>query len=311
MANPGIEHNKKIDEAIAAFNKDMTQQKLTAVLEALAFCMRAGGGLLVPAEPLVAGQKSGAFQARKLALEEGEVFAAFTGEEEAAKAPECSLVLYDIKEFLKFVLRHEYITGLLLNPWGGSLLLRRPLIQLLLEADKPENHIYFEVCDITTLKTECIVNAANETLLGGGGVDGAIHAAAGPELLAECRTLGGCRTGEAKITFAYNLPCKYVIHTVGPVYSGSSSDPQQLRDCYRNSLELAKQYGLHSIAFPAISTGAYHYPLDEAIPVAMDTVAAWLHENPGYGMAVIFSCHDQMTYSLYLEYAKKCNQKQK
>ena len=310
MANPEIRHNKIISEATAAFNKEQTRDNLQAALEAVLACMRAGGGFIVPAEPAVPGQKSGVFQARRLEADGKTLFAAFTGEAEAEKAPETSLVVYDIKEFIKFTLRNNHIDGLLLDPWGESLLLGRELLQLILDADKPENHIYFEVCDITTLKTECIVNAANETLLGGGGVDGAIHAAAGPELLAECRTLGGCKTGEAKITFAYKLPAKYVIHTVGPVYSGSADDPLQLAACYRNSLELAKKYDLHSIAFPAISTGAYHYPLDEAIPVAMDTVAQWLHENKEYGMAVIFSCHDQMTYSLYLEYAKSCAAKQ-
>ena len=153
--------------------------------------------------------------------------------------------------------------------------------------------------DITTMRVDAIVNAAKESLLGGGGVDGAIHRAAGPELLAECRTLHGCRTGEAKITKGYRLKAKYIIHTVGSIYSGTSEDAVQLADCYRNSLELAKTYDIHSIAFPAISTGVYGYPLDAATQIAVDTVTDWLQSHANYDMRVIFCCFDARTAQAY------------
>ena len=155
--------------------------------------------------------------------------------------------------------------------------------------------------DITTLHCDAIVNAANRSLLGGGGVDGAIHRAAGTELLEECRTLGGCRTGEAKITKGYRLPAKFVIHTVGPVYSGAPEDALLLADCYRNSLDLARENGVRTIAFLAISTGVYGYPVREATKVAMYTVKKWLADNSDYPMEVTFCCFDERTRKVYEE----------
>lgn len=167
--------------------------------------------------------------------------------------------------------------------------------------------ILFDLGDITKLNCDAIVNAANKTLLGGGGVDGAIHRAAGRELLAECRTLGGCNTGEAKITKGYKLKAKYVIHTVGPIYSGKDSDAADLANCYKNSLDLARKHDIHSIAFPAISTGVYHYPLEEATRIALTTVDNWLKANADYNIEIIFSCFDKRTYSVYIDTAKKLN----
>lgn len=161
--------------------------------------------------------------------------------------------------------------------------------------------IRVEKGDITKLSVDAIVNAANSTLLGGGGVDGAIHRAAGPELLAECRTLGGCRTREAKITGGYNLPAKYVIHTVGPIYSGSESDPENLYNCYLNSLNLARANDVHSIAFPCISTGVYGYPKDKAAQVSLKAAEDWIKSNSDYDMEIIFCCFDDRSCGLYKE----------
>ena len=166
-------------------------------------------------------------------------------------------------------------------------------------SEKVKNQIQVVQGDITKLDCDGIVNAANRSLLGGGGVDGAIHRAAGPELLAECRTLHGCRTGEAKITKGYRLKAKYIIHTVGPIYSGTAEDAAQLADCYRNSLDLAKEHDVHSIAFPAISTGVYGYPLEDATEIAVKTVAQWLEAHADYAMQVIFCCFDARTERVY------------
>lgn len=159
--------------------------------------------------------------------------------------------------------------------------------------------------DITKLTVDAIVNAANKSLLGGLGVDGAIHQAAGPELLAECRQLHGCETGQAKITKGYQLPAKFVIHTVGPIYSGSKQDNELLKDCYINSLDLAKAHNLHSIAFPAISTGAYGFPAAPAAHIAFTAVQSWLLEHSDYQMKVIMCAFDAKTAELYRAEVKK------
>ena len=158
--------------------------------------------------------------------------------------------------------------------------------------------------NIVNFQGDCIVNSAHSSLLGGGGVDGAIHRAAGSELLEECRMLGGCNTGDAKITKGYNLPTKYVIHAVGPIYNqyGELKSKILLSRCYKKSLDLAKSNNIHTIAFPSISTGIYGYPLNKAANIAIKTVNRWLKRNK-YDINITFVCYDDETYLAYVKYA--------
>ncbi|MDJ0950015.1 MAG: O-acetyl-ADP-ribose deacetylase [Alphaproteobacteria bacterium] len=168
-------------------------------------------------------------------------------------------------------------------------------------SDELDTRLSVEQGDITRQQVDAIVNAANESLLGGGGVDGAIHRAAGPELLAECRSVGGCPTGEARLTQGYRLPAKYVIHTVGPVWHGGGQDEDALlAACYRNSLALAAEHGVRSIAFPAISTGVYRFPLERATRLAVETVRRVLASSE-LPERVVFVCFDEATTAVYRE----------
>jgi O-acetyl-ADP-ribose deacetylase (regulator of RNase III) len=156
------------------------------------------------------------------------------------------------------------------------------------------------LCDITTLDADAIVNAANESLLGGGGVDGAIHRAAGPELLAACRSLGGCPTGEARITEGYRLPARWVIHTVGPVWHGGNDhEAAKLASCYRSSMELAGRHGIRSIAFPAISCGVYGFPLRRAAGIAVSETLG--HPAAARMERIVFACFDRQVLAVYRE----------
>jgi len=161
--------------------------------------------------------------------------------------------------------------------------------------------------DITEQKVDAIVNAANTSLLGGGGVDGAIHRAAGPKLLEECRTLNGCPTGEARITRGYKLPAKWVIHTVGPVWcDGKNKEDEMLAKCYRSCFALAKQHKIKTIAFPSISTGAYHFPREKAAVIAINEIKKMLKRYPSIKQVNIV-CFDDKTYNCYLAIVKKSN----
>ncbi len=191
------------------------------------------------------------------------------------------------------------------SEWPGQNLLGRALMELRSEFSEAESENNTEIRmvrgDITKVSdVEAIVNAANRSLLGGGGVDGAIHRAAGPKLLEECRKLHGCDTGEAKLTAAYDLPCQYIIHTVGPVWNGGNQgEADLLANCYRNSLQLAVQKGIRNVAFPSISTGVYSYPVDEAAKIAVHTVNQFIEEHPGELDLVEWVLFDQATYDVY------------
>lgn len=164
--------------------------------------------------------------------------------------------------------------------------------------------IGFVVADITKLDTDAIVNAANTTLLGGGGVDGAIHKAAGIRLLPACIKLHGCRTGEAKLTKGYSLKARYIIHTVGPRYRGRPDDERLLYSCYKNSLDLAKKNGIRSIAFPSVSTGAYGYPAEEAARTALKAMTDWLDSNKDYDIGITVCCFDEAMRAIYMQESK-------
>ena len=230
------------------------------------------------------------------------VLVGFTNQDEIEKGGPTSIININIDDFLCRALLFSDVEGIAINPWGNAFTLNKEMIKRIFEGNLPverENIICITTADITTVETTAIVNAANETLLGGGGVDGAIHRAAGPELKEACRKLNGCRTGEAKITPGFNLKANHVIHTVGPIYSGKPEDAEMLRRCYWNSLELARENDIHSIAFPAISTGVYGYPKGEAAYIALLTVNEWMLVNPHYGMAVMMACFDKETEELY------------
>lgn len=164
---------------------------------------------------------------------------------------------------------------------------------------EPELELSAILADITTLEVDALVNAANTSLLGGGGVDGAIHRAAGPELLEACRSLGGCRTGEARITAGYRLRARYIIHTAGPVWTGGDrGEPQLLQSCYQRSLELAVEHGIRTVAFPAISTGIYGFPIERAAAIAVSTVRAF--KSPGSRLrTVVFCCYSASDLAVY------------
>ena len=323
--------NELIESAIIDFYKQRNGDTFAGILNALYLTMKNDGQFIVPVETpetllnmfdidkikvgdTITSTCDVRMKLQKIiANDKKEWYAAFTNMSEVEKGASTSTITQPIEHFLKAVLETEGVEGVIINPWDNAFSLDKDAIKLFFEAcenNATRRGIYLELGDITKLDVDCIVNAANKSLLGGGGVDGAIHRAAGPGLLQECRGLHGCETGDAKITKGYNLPAQYVIHTVGPIYSGHPMDERHLHNCYYNSLNLAKKHDIHSIAFPAISTGAYHYPLRDAVCVAMKAISSWMTDNQDYEMVVIICCFDRKTYDTYDSFMEYCRNRE-
>lgn len=292
-----------MQNAIHAYAKDNGSAQLTHILRAFHNLMSEGFEVYIPTIQVPTNKEQLCLQTRT--TDSGDTYVvAYTSSEQVALATDVSSTITSpLVNYIHGILQMQGIEGLIVNPHDEYpfTIQKKMLEELFKEFRKSplRNAISVERTDITALNCDCIVNAANSSLLGGGGVDGAIHAAAGRKLLEECRTLGGCATGEAKITFGYELAAPYVIHTVGPIYNGELNQREELASCYINSLELAKKHHLHSIAFPAISTGAYAYPLEEATSIAYLAVVQWLKANNNYGMHVIFTCFNSAVYKAY------------
>ena len=225
----------------------------------------------------------------------------FTSMEEAEKGAETEISPQKLAQIMSEALTWSDCEGIVINPWGKKLYMTKENIRAILDFT-PVSHLSLIKADITKMHVDVIVNAANSTLLGGSGVDGAIHRAAGKELLEECRKLGGCKTGEAKLTKAYKLHAKYIAHTVGPIYSGKPTDAAELASAYYNSMELAYRNGARSIAFPCISTGVYGYPKAEAAQVASMAVFKWLQAHADHVMDVYFCCFSDEDIKAYKDF---------
>lgn len=243
----------------------------------------------------------------------------FTSEEAATAANEDdedeednykTLLPFYIEDVMGQIEDSDEIDGAVIDPWTNGFPVPKEIVDEVFNGDDDDDEDEEGVAainlihgNIQDMDTDCIVNSANNMLNpGAGGVDKDIHDAAGEGLAAECRTLHGCRTGEAKITDAYDLKCNYVIHTVGPMYSNKPEDEEDLADCYENCLYMAREHGLHSIAFPCISTGYFGYPKEDACDIAVQTVLDWLGDNDDYEMSITFCCKDDENYDIYQDY---------
>lgn len=236
----------------------------------------------------------------------------FTSEETAEAGDEedgedtGTLLPFFIGDVMEQIEDSDEIEGAVIDPWTDGFPLPKELFEDIFDDDDDDDDVVginLVHGNIEDIECDCIVNSANNTLIpGAGGVDKDIHDAAGEGLAEECRALHGCRTGEAKITDAYDLEADYVIHTVGPIYSGKPKDEDDLADCYESCLYTAREHGLHSIAFPCISTGYFGFPKEDACDIAVQTVLSWLADNDDYKIGITFCCQDQENYDIYQNY---------
>lgn len=320
--------NEEIEEAIEVCNTQPSREHFFKVLDLIRRRMNHDGCFLIPVEiqPEISEMvdrehfKNGDelelregtdFVFRKVTTDFGtQAIVAFTSDEEFNKGKCTASMYHSIADFFETVLSVDDVDGVLLNPWGNAFLVTKDWIEVLFTVNagiKAENKMYFSTDDITNEKCSCIVNVTDKTLLGN--TDHNIHRVAGPKLAEACRNLGGCHTGQAKITDAYRAQSKCIIHTVEPVYSGSPRDALMIRKCYWNSLELAKENGIHNIAFPIISTQAGEYPPEKAIPIAIMVISNWWEENPYYGMAVHLVCEDEKISNICKAFMKSVGMK--
>lgn len=318
--NMRVTGNEMLEEKIREWNKNRTQAGYGTVLGTMAARCLQGARVLVPAVPLPAGEgEKGAPRLRLQLLKtpDGKFWQGlFTSEEQLKKtgSRQGAVLSMPMKDLFQQVLSSEKgpvtVSGLVVNPADPACAVQIPaaaLSDMLKAARKAAemrgNKITFVKGDIIKIKAEAIVNAANTALAPGGGVCGVIHRAAGPELAEECASIGGCPVGGARITKGYRLQQKYVIHAVGPVYDGTDRCRSLLASAYKSSLDLAREKGIHSIAFPAISTGIFGYPKKEAAQVAIGALGQWFRENASYGMTIYMVAYDQETFEIYQQLA--------
>ena len=291
-----------IANAFQFYVAEQNNKNLTRLLRSIRNLLSEGADTYIPIS--IQAQAQGQLALLTHTANDGLVYVAAYSSLEAYNATKnayYAIIERPLINYFEAILQMDGLAGIIFNPTSPApfTMQKKMIKELLADLDKYpfKNGINIWQGDITTLEVDAIVNAANSTLLGGGGVDGAIHNAAGLELLEECKSLGGCATGEAKITYGYKLPATYIIHTVGPIYDGKLSQRVDLANCYQKSLELAKKHHLHIIAFAAISTGVYGYPIDEAARIALLTCTEWLNANPEYGMEITLVAFNKAVYN--------------